>query len=92
MGMTIYKAPNRETYAIKVSDSMFLVPALMSVYSCGTSDPQTYASLTLTGGCAGFWTTQNAIDPLWVEVAFESLSPKWRAFAVYTRSHYNLED
>ena len=75
----IYKAEDRQTYAIEIGDTAY-IPVLSCVYESGTDDPMAISKRLISTGAQGFWTT-GVIDEAWDWLDIEDIThEKWRLF------------
>lgn len=75
----IFKAPDRQTYALEIEGHTY-VPVLACVYESGTDDPQAVANRLLSTGIYGFWTEGECSDD-WEWLDLEDVDhEKWNRF------------
>ena len=75
----IYKAEDRQTYAIQIGDVAY-IPVLSSVYESGTDHPMAISKRLISTGARGFWTT-GVIDDRWQWIDIEDITHEsWKVF------------
>ena len=78
MEIDVFKAPDRECYAVIIDDADLYIPVVSTVFESGTNDPLKVANRVVSTGIAGFWTRYDGQTLLWYLIHTEEVPELWK--------------
>jgi hypothetical protein len=79
MEIDVFKAPDRECYAVAIDDTYLYIPVVSTVFESGTNDPLKVANRVVSTGIIGFWTCyDDGGTLLWHLIRMEDVPELWQ--------------